>query len=108
MRKLSGVAVPSCSWGSSHRGAMAVCQASVIAPLGVALAVVAPSAGNCASIAAPPANMSLLVSAIERADLQLSYPMASSLFDPRCFSGGHYGLSLAKRGAGMTKPAPER
>jgi hypothetical protein len=76
--------------------------------LGAALVVVVASTGNCASIAALPANMCLLVSAIELADLQLLYPMASSPRDPRCFSGGHYDLRLAERGAGVTKPAPER
>jgi hypothetical protein len=64
---------------------MAVCQASVMAPLEAALVVVVASTGNCASIAALPANMCLLVSAIELADLQLLYPMASSLRDPVVF-----------------------
>src|SRR3990172_5270249 len=99
MRKLSGVAVPSWSCGSSQRGAMAVCQASVIAPLGAAPAGVTPSVGNCASVAALPASMSLLVSALELADLQLSYPMASSLCDPRCLSGGLSDLMLTERDA---------
>src|SRR5262245_50204613 len=36
--KLSGVAVPSCSWGSSHRVAMPTCHARVILPLGTTLA----------------------------------------------------------------------
>src|SRR4030095_14177684 len=36
--KLSVVAVPSCSWGSSHRVAMLTCQARVILPLGTTLA----------------------------------------------------------------------
>src|SRR5271165_1055410 len=34
IRKLSGVAVPSCCCGSSQRAAMLVCQASTIFPLG--------------------------------------------------------------------------
>src|SRR5919108_2076301 len=36
--KLSGVAVPSCSWGSSHRVAMPTCHARVIFPFGTILA----------------------------------------------------------------------
>jgi len=42
--------------------------------------------------------MSLLVSAIELADLQLSYPMAFSPGDPRLFAGWSL-LVLAARGA---------
>src|SRR2546422_11757450 len=36
VRKLSGVAVPSCSWGSSQRDARPACQARMILPLAVA------------------------------------------------------------------------
>src|SRR5881397_2152604 len=36
VRKLSGVAVPSCSWGSSQRDAMPACQARMILPLAAA------------------------------------------------------------------------
>src|SRR5262249_58893982 len=88
--KLSGVAVPSCSCGSSHRGAMAVCQASVIAPFAAAAAAagVNQGPGTGATVAAPPTSKSLLVSAIEPSVL-LSLPaMVSSLRDPR-LPGGH-------------------
>src|SRR5882762_891248 len=36
VRKLSGVAVPSCSWGSSHRDARPACHARTILPLAAA------------------------------------------------------------------------
>src|SRR6266478_2207158 len=36
VRKLSGVAVPSCSWGSSQRDARPACQARTILPLAAA------------------------------------------------------------------------
>src|SRR5437867_1845748 len=36
VRKLSGVAVPSCSWGSSHRDARPACHARTILLLAVA------------------------------------------------------------------------
>src|SRR5262245_20623250 len=95
MRKLSGVAVPSCSCGSSHRGAMAVCHATVMAALAAdAEALVMPSAGNCATMAAPPANISLLVNAIELSGLPLSAPMVTSLCDP-----------VVRRGAIISGPA---
>src|SRR5262245_45069669 len=82
---------------------MAGFQASVMAPLGAAPAVVAPSAGNCASTAAPPASMSLRVSAIGLTGLLLSYPMTSSLLDPR-LPGGHCD-SIATEPGAATAPA---
>src|SRR5262245_32695512 len=51
--KLSGVAVPSCSWGSSHRVAMPTCQARVILPLGTTLADSAADAA-AAIVTGPP------------------------------------------------------
>src|SRR6266545_4409459 len=36
VKKLSGVAVPSCSWGSSQRDAKPACQARTILPLAAA------------------------------------------------------------------------
>jgi hypothetical protein len=36
VRKLSGVAVPSCSWGSSQRDARPACHARTILPLAAA------------------------------------------------------------------------
>src|SRR5262245_11151908 len=74
---------------------MAVCQASVIAPLGPALAFVVPSPGNCVSMAAPPTNISLRVRAIGLTDLRLSSSMMSSLGDPR-LSDGHCDLTLRR------------
>ena len=38
IRKLSGLAVPSCCCGSSQRAAMLVCQASVSLPCGTTVA----------------------------------------------------------------------
>src|SRR5262245_34733700 len=83
---------------------MAVCQASVMAPFGAAPAVVVPNAGNCASTAAPPASMSLRVSAIGLTGLLLSYPMTSSLLDPR-LPGGHCDSIATEPGAATARAA---
>src|SRR5215831_457107 len=66
---------------------MAVCQASVMDPLGAAVAAVTPRWVNGATKAAPPANRSLLLSAMELVDPPLSSPMVSSLRGHR-FPGG--------------------
>src|SRR5262245_49414281 len=98
MRKLSGVAVPSWSCGSSQRGAMAVCQASVMVPFATAaLAAVMPGAGTCASMAAPPASMSLLVRAIELGGLPLLSPIKPPFVTP-VRSGGHCDWTMREVG----------
>src|SRR5262249_54289884 len=99
-------AVPSWSCGSSQRGAIAVCQASVIAPSAVELASEVASTGNCAKVAAPPASMALRVSATGLTDLRRVSCMESSLRDPR-FPGGLYGLLWGERGPAAAVPEPQ-
>src|SRR5262249_16453911 len=76
---------------------MAVCQASVMDPLGAAVAVVMPRLGSCATMAAAPANMARLVSAIALVDPPHSSAMVSSLRSHR-FPGGLFDwLDIAER-----------
>jgi hypothetical protein len=65
--KLSGLAVPSCCCGSSHRAAMLVCQATTILPLGAAaLAVLTRQRKGAAK---PPAVIAVVCSTLRRVSL---------------------------------------
>src|SRR5437899_12323594 len=73
VKKLSGVAVPSCSWGSSQRDARPACQARTSFPLAAA------PAGDESEAAVDASTISIRAAATHRERLMSGPPLGGSV-----------------------------
>src|SRR3989442_7898886 len=73
VKKLSGVAVPSCSWGSSQRDARPACQARTSFPLAAA------PAGDESAAAVDASTISIRAAATHRERLMSGPPLGGSV-----------------------------